>query len=68
MYDIKEVIEDAPVKVTIDEENESILIEQDTLVNFCYYFIRQEIASRGVVRKFIKATQPGKVSHLDGRL
>ena len=67
-YDIKEVIEDAPVKVTIDEESESIFIEQDTLVDFCYYVIRKEIASRSVVRKFLKATQPSKVNSLDRTL
>lgn len=67
-YDIKEVIEDASVKVTIDEENESIFVEQDTLVDFCYYVIRKEITSRSVARKFLKATQPGKVSNLDRRL
>lgn len=67
-YDIKEVIEDASVKVTIDEESESIFIEQDTLVDFCYYVIKKEIASRSMARKFLKATQPGKVSNLDGHL
>lgn len=67
-YDIKEVIEDASIKVTSNEESESIFIEQDTLVDFCYYVIRKEIASRSVARKFLKATQPGKVSNLDERL
>ncbi|SOC21723.1 hypothetical protein SAMN05880501_11350 [Ureibacillus xyleni] len=67
-YDIREVIEDTPILVTLDEEKESVLVEQDTLVDFCFFVITYDIANQSVARKFLKAIQPNKIIELDNRL
>ncbi|AQU79272.1 hypothetical protein [Planococcus faecalis] len=66
--DIREVIEDAPIYITIEEDEESVLMEQDTLEDFCYFVISYEIAERSMVQKFFKAIQPQKMEKLDRRI
>ena len=67
-FDIREVIEDTPIYVTVEEEEESILMEQDTLEDFCYFVISHEVAERSMVRKFFKAIQPQNIEKLDRRI
>lgn len=67
-HDIKEVIADTPLKITIDEEKDSILIQRDTLEDFCCDVIQYNIEKRSIVRKFFKATQPERLERLDKRL
>lgn len=67
-FDIREVIEDTPIYVTVEEEEESILMKQDTLEDFCYFVISHEIAERSTVRKFFKAIQPQNIVKLDRRI
>lgn len=66
--DIREVIEDAPIYITIEEDEESVLMEQDTLEDFCCFVISHEIAERSMVRKFFKAIQPQKIEKFDRRI
>lgn len=67
-FDIREVIEDTPIYVTVVEEEESVLMEQDTLEDFCYLVISHEIAERSMVRKFFKAIQPQNIEKFDRRI
>ena len=67
-FDIREVIEDTPIYVTVEEEEESILMEQDTLEDFCYFVVSYGIAERSIVRKFFKAIQPQNLEKLDSRI
>ncbi|MFJ7982190.1 hypothetical protein ACIQ1D_18170 [Lysinibacillus xylanilyticus] len=67
-YDIREVIEDSNLRITVDEVEDSELIQHDTLVDFCFYLVDFEIETKANVRKFLKAIQPLKVSVLDERL
>lgn len=67
-FDIREVIEDTPIYITVEEEEESALMEQDTLEDFCYFVISFGIAERSVVRKFFKAIQPQNIEKLDRRI
>lgn len=62
-FDIAEVIKDEGVY--IDSEEESELLKQDTLVDVCALIIANEIAERGVVRKFLKAVYPDGVKTLE---
>jgi hypothetical protein len=64
-YDIKEVIQDTPIYVTHDEALTNILIEQDSLVDFCYYTIKEGIEKSRVVRKFLSVVDSNKVTDLD---
>jgi predicted nucleic acid-binding protein len=64
-YDIKEVIQDTPIYVTNDEALTNILIEQDTLVDFCYYTIKEGIEKSRVVRKFLSVVDSNKTTDLD---
>ena len=67
-FDIREVIEDTPIYVTVEEEEESVLMKQDTLEDFCCFVISYEIAERSMVRKFFKAVQPQNIEKLDRRI
>jgi rRNA-processing protein FCF1 len=67
-FDIREVIEDAPIMITIDEEKDSILIEQDTLEDFCFYVVKFDIAKIKIVRKFFKSIQPNKLEQFEQRI
>lgn len=66
--DIREVIKDSEILITVDEETESMLIMQDTLEDFCYYVIIHKIAKRRAVRTFFKTVHPDRVAVLDQRL
>lgn len=66
--DIKEVIEDSEILISEDEGQESVLITQDTLEDFCYYVIVHEIAQRKLARKFFKTVHPDRVDSLNQRL
>ncbi|WP_285397357.1 hypothetical protein [Lysinibacillus sp. fls2-241-R2A-57] len=67
-YDIREIIQDSKLCITVDEAEESVLIQHDTLLDFCCYLVVFEIETKSNVRKFLKAIQPLKVSGLDERL
>ncbi|MGO4546778.1 hypothetical protein AB4Z29_18435 [Paenibacillus sp. 2TAB23] len=64
-YDIGEVIQDTPILVTWDEDNPNKLMEQDTLVDFCYYTIKEDPTKSRVVRKFLNVIDSNKVTELD---
>jgi len=66
--DIREVIADTPICITIKEEEESMLMQQDTLEDLCCFFVSHEIAERSIVRKFLKAMHPERVSNFDLRI
>ncbi|RLQ84887.1 hypothetical protein D9754_16580 [Planomicrobium sp. Y74] len=55
-------------KGKVFEEEESALMEQDTLEYFCYFVISHEIAERSMVRKFFKAISHPNIAKLDERL
>ncbi|OAB43505.1 hypothetical protein PGLA_08825 [Paenibacillus glacialis] len=59
------MIQDTPIYVTHDEALTNILIEQDTLVDFCYYTIKEGIEKSRVVRKFLSVVDSNKVTDLD---
>ncbi|MGB6409230.1 MAG: hypothetical protein WBF39_17275 [Planococcus donghaensis] len=67
-FDIREVIEDTPISITFEEEEESVLMEQDTLEDFCYFVVSYGIVERSMVRKFFKAIQPQNIARLDSRI
>ncbi|PJO44892.1 hypothetical protein [Lysinibacillus xylanilyticus] len=67
-YDILEDIKDSELRITVDEAEDSELIQHDTLVDFCFYLVVFDIEAKANVRKFLKAIQPFKVSVLDERL
>lgn len=67
-YDIREVINDSQLEIVLDEEEESQLIVQDTLEDFCLYIAQSKIASESTVRKFFKAIHADKIKQLDLRL
>lgn len=67
-YDIREVINDSQLEIGLDEEEESQLIVQDTLEDFCLYIAQSKIASESTVRKFFKAIHADKIKQLDLRL
>ncbi|WP_322905320.1 hypothetical protein [Paenibacillus campi] len=68
-FDIREVIEDAAIYITQDDEDtESVFMQQDTLEDFCYFVINYGVAEKSTVRKFFKAIQPQHISRLDRRL
>lgn len=67
-YDIREIIVDTPLMITLNEEEDSVLIQQDTLEDFCYYVIVYEIGKRKTVRKFFKLIQPDRLDQLDKRI
>ncbi|MDM5246124.1 hypothetical protein [Lysinibacillus sp. G4S2] len=67
-YDIREIIQDSKLCITVDEAEESVLIQHDTLLDFCCYLVVFEIETKSNVREFLKAIQPLKVSGLDERL
>lgn len=64
-HDIKEVIQDTPIYVTHDEALTNILIEQDTLVDLCYYTIKEGIEKTRIVRKFLSVIDSNRVPDLD---
>jgi predicted nucleic acid-binding protein len=64
-YDIGEVIQDTPIFVTMDEAHPNKVIEQDTLVDFCYYTIKEDSTKSRDVRKFLKLIDSKKMSELD---
>lgn len=72
-YDIEEVISDEEFKISFggDEEQESELIIQDTLEDFCYYVVLNGIAIRKNSRNFFKMachtdSEKRKKAKLDG--
>ena len=72
-YDIAEVISDEEFKISFggDEEQESELIIQDTLEDFCCYVVLNAIANRKNSRSFFKMachtdTEIRKKAKLDG--
>lgn len=67
-FDIREVIEDTPIRITENEEKESILMQQDSLEDFCFFVITHGVADKSTVRKFLKATHSHRISNLDFRL
>lgn len=77
-YDIAEVISDEEFKISFggDEEQESQLIIQDTLEDFCYLVVLNGIAIRKKARKFLKMAchedseggRQAKLDALDRRL
>lgn len=66
--DIREVIEDSQLSITLEEDEESLLIEQDTLEDFCYYAIVLGIDKPSLIRKFFKTVHPDRIDMLDNRL
>ncbi len=66
--DIREVIEDMPIYITENEEQESILMQQGTLEDICCFFVSYGIAERSIVRKFLKVVHPQRVSNFDLRM
>lgn len=67
-FDIREVIEDTPIYISVKEDEESTLMEQDTLEDFCYFVILHGIAERSMARKFFKAILPQNIEKLDRRI
>lgn len=67
-FDIREVIEDTPISITFAEEEDSELLEQDTLEDFCYFVVSYGIVERSIVRKFFKAIQPQNIAKLDSQI
>lgn len=67
-YDVLEVIHDAQLCITLDETQESVLIEHDSLVDFCYYLVDYKLESKGPVKKFLKLFQGDKVEDFENRL
>ena len=66
--DIREVIEDSGIVITVEDSEESKLITQDTLEDFCFYVITFEIAKRKIARQFLKTIQSNRMHSLDQRL
>lgn len=64
-YDIKEVIDDATLVISVDEMADDVLIQQDTLLLFCYYVIYFHIEEISKVRKLLKTFQPRRLAELD---
>lgn len=67
-YDIKEVVEDTPIYTTNDKILTNVLIQQDTLVDLCYYTIKNGIEKTRVVRKFLSVVSSDKVTLLEKRI
>lgn len=65
---IREVIDDFQIFITVNEDEGSVLLEQDTLEDFCYYVIVYDIDKRSLARKFFKSIQPDRIQVLDDRL
>lgn len=53
-YDIREVIQDEKLSVSLDEHLPPVLIEQDTIEDICYLCVEMKIASKKEVRQFFK--------------
>lgn len=64
-YDIKEVIQDASIYVTSNGNRTHTLLRQDTLVDFCYYTIQENIEKSRVVHKFLSVIDSNKINELD---
>lgn len=64
-YDIKEVIQDTPIYATNDAAHTNVLIEQDTLVDLCYYTIKEDIEKLRVVRKFLSVVDSTRITDLE---
>jgi hypothetical protein len=64
-YDIKEVIQDTPIYATNGNILTDVLIEQDTLVDLCYYTIKKDIEKTKVVRRFLNVVSSEKISTLE---
>lgn len=64
-YDIKEVIQDTPIYVTNAATNTNVLIEQDTLIDLCYYTIKEGIEKSRVVRKFLSVVDSTRTTDLE---
>ncbi|WP_106496146.1 hypothetical protein [Lentibacillus sp. Marseille-P4043] len=75
-FEIREVIKDQDMRVYSDELEEGVLIEQDTIEDFCVYSVQAEVAKPSSVVKFFKICHSGdfvqklknKVSVLKKRL
>ncbi|PIJ98076.1 hypothetical protein [Lysinibacillus sphaericus] len=66
--DIIEVIHDSMLCISLDEEEDSVLIQHDSLIDFCYYLIIFEIESQANVRKLLKVNHRHRLNELDDRL
>ncbi|ACA42251.1 MULTISPECIES: PIN domain-containing protein [Lysinibacillus] len=67
-YDVLEVIHDAQLCITLDETEESVLIDHDSLLDFCCYLVDSKLESKGPVKKFLKLFQGDKVIEFDTRI
>lgn len=75
-YEIREVIEDENIRVHSPELKEDILIEQDTIEDFCVYCVQANVVKPSDVLKFFKICHSSdskdkleeKVSSLKNRL
>lgn len=63
--DIQEIIDDNHLSVASEDELANVKLQQDTLVDFCYYVFHHEVASQTNIRKFIKTFQKEKLPQLD---
>lgn len=62
-YDIREVIEDTPILV--NNQDDSVLLEHDTLLDFCHWVVKFDVESRKSVRKFVKVIIPERLNEFD---
>lgn len=67
-YDVLEVIQDAQLCITLDETEASVLIEHDSLVDFCYYLVLYKHESKNPVKKFLKYVEEDKVDVFESKL
>lgn len=75
-YEIREVIADEDIRVYSADLDEDILIEQDTIEDFCFYCVQAGVAKPSAVIKFFKVCHSSdskekletKVSLLKNRL
>lgn len=67
-YDILEVIQDSKLYISVDEAEDNVLIQLDSLVDFCIYLVFFEIESKASVRKFLKTFHRQRIDDFDERL
>lgn len=67
-YDVLEVIHDSHLCITLDESKASVLLEHDSLIDFCYYLVFFKIELKSPVRKFLKHFEEDKVDAFENKL
>lgn len=58
-FEIREVIEDQDMRVYSHEVEEGVLIEQDTIEDFCFYCVKGGISKPSAAIKFFKVCHAG---------